>query len=85
MKEVLPSIKMGVGLAAALAVLLLLAACGSVPHTETVTVQKIERCPIAPPEVQCPAVTDGSIEELEDAYIDCREADLAWREAWEAC
>ena len=85
MKEVLPSIKMGVGLACALAVLLLLAGCGSVPHTETVTVQKITRCPVAAPEISCPQITDGSIEELEDAYIDCREAVRAWQEDWDDC
>ena len=86
MKGILTSVVMGGALGLLLAaILLLLSGCSAIPHTETVTVEKVEICPISAPEASCPNIVDGTIEILEDAYIDCREAARAWEESWAAC
>ena len=69
----------------AAAVVVILASCSSTPHPQTVTVVKVERCPVVAPDVQCPQITDASEAELEDAYVYCREAVRAWQEEWEDC
>ena len=86
MRGILTSIAMGASIGLMLAALLLfLSGCSAIPHTETVTVEKVEICPISAPEVSCPNLGDGTVEALEDAYIDCREAARAWEESWSAC
>ena len=63
--------------------LLFVVACSS---PGPVPVVKIERCPVEPPDIICPTVSaDTSLEQLEDAYVDCREVALNWRAAWDAC
>ena len=86
MRDALSAIAAGAGFGLmVIAILLLLSGCGLVPHTETVTVERIERCPVTAPDLQCKTIVDGSIEELEDAYIDCRAAVQAWEESWASC
>ena len=79
-----------------LALATIMTACSSTPEPSVQQVIKVERCPAAPPDLECPPMPDlpheATIDQLEDAWIDadpvheaCAAAVDAWRGAWDAC